>query len=106
VTRFALRLALVLLGLRSLFFRIVLFRAAWLCRCLISQFVCYLLFGSFLLFLIAHFESAMMNYNALQATLRQHLNRGLEFTLNYTYSKAMTNSLGMYFLNVVPWATT
>jgi hypothetical protein len=43
---------------------------------------------------------AMMNYNALQATLRQHLNRGLEFTLNYTYSKAMTNSLGMYFLNV------
>lgn len=43
---------------------------------------------------------AMMNYNALQAVLRQRLHDGLEFTLNYTYSKAMTNSLGNYALNV------
>jgi hypothetical protein len=43
---------------------------------------------------------AMMNYNALQAVLRQRLNHGLEFTLNYTYGKAMTNSLGNYSLNV------
>jgi hypothetical protein len=43
---------------------------------------------------------AMMNYNALQAILRQRLNHGLEFTLNYTYGKAMTNSLGNYALNV------
>lgn len=43
---------------------------------------------------------AMMNYNALQAILRQRLNRGLEFTLNYTYGRAMTNSLGNYGLNV------
>ena len=43
---------------------------------------------------------AMMNYNALQAVLRQHLNHGLEFTVNYTYGKAMTNSLGNYALNV------
>ncbi|MGA7340484.1 MAG: carboxypeptidase regulatory-like domain-containing protein, partial [Terracidiphilus sp.] len=43
---------------------------------------------------------AMMNYNALQAVLRQHLNHGLEFTVNYTYGKAMTNSLGNYILNV------
>lgn len=43
---------------------------------------------------------AMMNYNALQAILRQRLNRGLEFTVNYTYGKAMTNSLGNYSLNV------
>jgi hypothetical protein len=43
---------------------------------------------------------AMMNYNALQTTLRQRASRGLEFTLNYTYSKAMTNSLGNYSLNV------
>jgi len=42
----------------------------------------------------------MMNYNALQAVLRQHLNHGLEFTVNYTYGKAMTNSLGNYALNV------
>jgi hypothetical protein len=43
---------------------------------------------------------AMMNYNALQATLRQRLVNGLEYTVNYTYSKAMTNSLGNYALNV------
>jgi hypothetical protein len=43
---------------------------------------------------------AMMNYNALQAVLRQHATQGLEFTLNYTYGKAMTNSLGNYGLNV------
>jgi len=43
---------------------------------------------------------AMMNYNALQAVLRQHSHQGLEFTLNYTYGKAMTNSLGNYALNV------
>jgi hypothetical protein len=43
---------------------------------------------------------AMMNYNALEAILRQRLNNGLEFTVNYTYGKAMTNSLGNYGLNV------
>ncbi|NYF78162.1 TonB-dependent receptor [Granulicella arctica] len=43
---------------------------------------------------------AMMNFNALEATLRQRVNHGLEFTLNYTYGKAMTNSLGNYALNV------
>ncbi|HEY5214558.1 MAG TPA: TonB-dependent receptor [Acidobacteriaceae bacterium] len=43
---------------------------------------------------------AMMNFNALESTLRQRLHNGLEFTLNYTYSKAMTNSLGNYSLDV------
>jgi Carboxypeptidase regulatory-like domain len=43
---------------------------------------------------------AMMNYNALQVVLRQHLSHGLEYTLNYTYGRAMTNSLGNYALNV------
>ncbi len=43
---------------------------------------------------------AMMNYNALQAVLRQRLSHGLEYTLNYTYGKAMTNSLGNYALLV------
>ncbi len=43
---------------------------------------------------------AMMNFNAMESTLRERLNHGLEFTLNYTYSKAMTNSLGNYSLNV------
>lgn len=43
---------------------------------------------------------AMMNYNALQATLRQRASHGLEYTVNYTYGRAMTNSLGNYALNV------
>ena len=43
---------------------------------------------------------AAMSYNALQAVLRQRTNHGLEFMLNYTYSKALTNSLGNYSLNV------
>jgi hypothetical protein len=43
---------------------------------------------------------AAMSYNALQAVLRQRLSKGLEFTLNYTYGKALTNSLGNYGLNV------
>ena len=43
----------------------------------------------------------MMNYNALQAVLRQRVSSsGLEYTINYTYAKAMTNSLGNYGLNV------
>lgn len=43
---------------------------------------------------------AMMNYNALQTVLRQRLSHGLEYTVNYTWGKAMTNSLGNYALNV------
>jgi hypothetical protein len=43
---------------------------------------------------------AMMNYNALQAVLRQRISHGLEYTINYTYGKALTNSLGNYGLNV------
>jgi hypothetical protein len=43
---------------------------------------------------------AKMNYNALQAVFRQRLNHGLEYTVNYTWGKAMTNSLGNYSLNV------
>ena len=43
---------------------------------------------------------ATANYNALQVVLRQHLSHGLEFTLNYTYGRALTNSLGNYALNV------
>jgi hypothetical protein len=48
---------------------------------------------------------AMMNYNALQAVLRQRLNHGLEFTLNYTYGRAMTNSTGNYALNTSGYNT-
>jgi len=51
-------------------------------------------------FLLITESRAMMNYNALQAVLRQRLYHGLEFTANYTYGKAMTNSLGNYALDV------
>ena len=37
------------------------------------------------------------NYHALQATLQQQESNGLEFTLNYTWSKSMTNNPGGYF---------
>ena len=43
---------------------------------------------------------ATMNYQALQTVLRERLYRGLEFKVNYTYGKALTNSLGNYALNV------
>jgi hypothetical protein len=43
---------------------------------------------------------AAMNYQALQAVLRERLSHGLEFTFNYTYAKSITNSLGNYALNV------
>jgi hypothetical protein len=43
---------------------------------------------------------ATMNYNALQAVLRQRISNGLEFTVNYTYGKGLTNSSGNYSVNV------
>ncbi len=42
---------------------------------------------------------AASDYNALQAVLRQRLANGIEFTFNYTYSKALTNSAGNYPVN-------
>jgi hypothetical protein len=41
-----------------------------------------------------------MEYNALQTVLRQRFSHGLEFTVNYTYGQALTNSAGNYPLNV------
>ncbi|MFN2975395.1 outer membrane beta-barrel protein [Terriglobus aquaticus] len=41
-------------------------------------------------------SQAMFNYNALQATFRQRLKYGLQFTANYAYSRSLTNSLGFY----------
>jgi hypothetical protein len=42
---------------------------------------------------------AASNYQALQTILRQRTSHGLEFTLNYSYGKAMTNSAGNYAVN-------
>lgn len=41
-------------------------------------------------------SDAMMNYNALQMTLRQRAWHGLSGTLNYAYARAMTNAVGFY----------
>jgi hypothetical protein len=41
-------------------------------------------------------SDAMMNYNAAQLTLRQRANHGFEYTVNYTYGRAMTNSSGNF----------
>jgi hypothetical protein len=41
-------------------------------------------------------SNAMMNYNGLQVSFRQRAFRGLEYTVNYTWSRAMTNSIGFF----------
>ena len=40
--------------------------------------------------------TAMMNYNALQATFRQRAWHGLQYTVNYAYGRAMTNAIGFF----------
>jgi hypothetical protein len=42
---------------------------------------------------------ATSNYQALQTVLRQRTTHGLEFTVNYTYGKALTNSAGNFPVN-------
>lgn len=41
-------------------------------------------------------SQSVMNYNALQAVFRHRASHGLEYTVNYTYGKAMTNYPGFY----------
>ncbi|HMH16084.1 MAG TPA: TonB-dependent receptor [Edaphobacter sp.] len=41
-------------------------------------------------------SKAMMNYNALQTTVRRRVTNGLEFLANYTWSHSLTNNLGYY----------
>jgi hypothetical protein len=41
-------------------------------------------------------SEARMNYNSGQLTLRQRTHHGLEYTLNYTYAKSLTDSSGNY----------
>lgn len=51
-------------------------------------------------------SSAMSNYNALQAIFRHRKSHGLEFTVNYTYGKALTNSPGFYGVPGIDASTT
>lgn len=41
-------------------------------------------------------SQARMTYSAMQVTLRQRTHRGLEYTVNYTYAKSLTDSSGNY----------
>jgi hypothetical protein len=47
--------------------------------------------------LIETVSQGMENYNAMQAMLRHQQNNGLEYSLNYTWSRAMTNNAGGFF---------
>ena len=41
-------------------------------------------------------SQGLSNYNALQTILRHRQENGLEYTVNYTYAKALTNNPGFY----------
>jgi hypothetical protein len=45
------------------------------------------------------------NYHALQGTIRHRQSNGLEYTFNYTWSKAMTNNPGFYGVSGVDGAS-
>ena len=47
-------------------------------------------------------SEARMNYNSGQVTLRQRTHHGLEYTLNYTLAKSLTNSSGNYAVGAQP----
>jgi hypothetical protein len=46
--------------------------------------------------IVATESRGMMNYNALQATYRQRAFKGFEYTVNYTFGRAMTNTVGFF----------
>jgi hypothetical protein len=47
-------------------------------------------------------SEARMNYSSGQLTVRQRTHRGLEYTLNYTWAKSLTNSSGNYEVGAAP----
>jgi Carboxypeptidase regulatory-like domain/TonB dependent receptor len=48
-------------------------------------------------------SNARMNYNAAQVTVRQRTHMGLEYSLNYTWAKSLTNSSGNYAVANTSW---
>ena len=48
-------------------------------------------------------SEARMNYNAAQVTLRQRSHYGLEYSLNYTWQKSLTDSSGNYSVANTSW---
>jgi hypothetical protein len=51
-------------------------------------------------------SEGMSNYNAFQAVLRHRMARGIEYTVNYSYGKSLTNNPGFYNVPGVNNATT
>lgn len=47
-------------------------------------------------------SEALMNYSSGQLTVRQRTHHGLEYTLNYTWAKSLTNSSGNYEVGGLP----
>jgi hypothetical protein len=47
-------------------------------------------------------SEARMNYSSGQLTVRQRLHHGLEYTLNYTWAKSLTDSSGNYAVGAQP----
>jgi hypothetical protein len=56
-------------------------------------------------FVVNTVSAAVENYNALQAVLRHHQGHGLEYTLNYTWAKSMTNNPGFFGISGVDGAS-
>ncbi len=50
-------------------------------------------------------SEGISNYHALQGTIRHRQTNGLEYTFNYTWSKAMTNNPGFYGVSGVDGAS-
>jgi hypothetical protein len=50
-------------------------------------------------------SEARMNYNSGQLSVRQRTHHGLEYTLNYTLAKSLTNSSGNYAVGALPFAS-
>ncbi|WP_446743805.1 carboxypeptidase regulatory-like domain-containing protein [Silvibacterium acidisoli] len=44
-------------------------------------------------------SNSMMNYNGMQVTVRHREHNGVEYTVNYTYAKALSNNPGFYGAN-------
>lgn len=56
---------------------------------------------------INYYESeAFMNFNAAEVTYRQHKFNGLEYSVNYTFAKNLTDSVGQFGVNDISGGST
>lgn len=56
---------------------------------------------------IDYYESeGNMNFNAAEVAYRQHQHKGLEYSINYTYGKNLTDSVGQFGVNDISGGST